>query len=1084
MNRLILNKKKFLSSHLLSSFRNSCQKYSFSTRFEEKGTNSEIIDAENKIFENKQILKLIKRGKDRENYYKHLKINNTIAQTNFKLDNIHQFPEYEMTGYSLTHNKTGSRYFHIDSSDMNNGFSIHFTTPAFDNTGVFHILEHLALCGSKKFPVRDPFMNMIKRSLNSYMNAWTGCDFTMYPFAAVNPKDYSNLREVYVDACFNPNLNYLDFLQEGWRFEFLEPNNRKSGLLYKGVVLNEMKGDMSKQDSYFIQKLQSNLFKNSTYNFNSGGDPKFIPTLKYENLVKAHQKYYNPTNSKFISYGDLNFLENLDFLESEILSNYPENKDQNKIFVPLTQRLSEPKEVIEYYQPEMSLGSSSNEKPTAKMAISYLINDVNADTYLTFKLSILSHLLLEGPNSIMFKTLIESGLAPGYSHGYGYDISLREGMMTFGVANIENDYRKFKEIENAIFEGLNQAFENGFKMNLIEEVLHLIEYDSKKPRDDFAVNFLNQSSGFITHSIYPFTMFRANEYSRRLRNELVSDPKLFNKLVKEHLIDNKHRVKLILRPKEDIITNMNREEFESLNRIDERLTNEDVDKIIKEAELLSKHQHNIQDLEILPCLQLSDIPPFVEHVSFEKTKLPFEINLTYFPQPTNGVSFIRFKTDISKIPEDLKEYIPMYTLILPQLGTKHHSYEEFQNLLKTNSPGLDINLDLYSDIHNSKKEFENLIFEFSFLDTNLDKAMALYEEMFSVPNFFDFTNLNQIIKQESVRIANEITNNSLHYAMSYASAGFKNNKAQYEEFKADMFLCKLGSEIMQLASPKERLKEIAEKLYLLHNLIFMKRNIEVSYHGNEKLLEGIKAKLSLILNSVKNENEVFSNEMNVSDEPRNEFKENFMKVLIQTPAQVCECVEVFKIPNYSHPDYAKCVLFANMLGLNILHKEIREKGGAYGSGASPSDSGYCVFYSYRDPKPERTYKIFEKGIIDIAQRNFKINEKDLRDCKIFIFSQIDKVINPANKGLSMFYRHLTEEDRNIFRQRLIEVTEEDVVEMANKYFIPQLEEGTTSRVLFGEITKTEDTIFEDFVKINSTDFLSDSYFKDEEDENS
>lgn len=1000
----------------------------------------------------------------------------------FRVKNIKRFDEFQMTGFILEHEKTGAKYFHIDSSDMNNTFAIHFCTPAFDNTGVFHILEHLSLCGSKKYPVRDPFMNMMKRSLNSYMNAWTGPDYTMYPFAAQNIKDYQNLRDVYLDATYNPNLDYKDYLQEGWRYEFLEPSNRKSGLLYKGIVLNEMKGDMARQDSYFLHKLQSNLFVNSVYNFNSGGDPRFIPTLKYENLVETHKKFYHPSNSKFFSYGDMNFLENLEFLEENLLSKLDgSNLKGRRFYVPNSIRLEEPKEVIDFYQTELGIGSEADN--LAKMAIAYLCDDINQNPYETFKLSILSHLLMEGPNSIMFKRLIESGLAPGYCHGYGLDTSLKEATMTFGVQNIENDYRKFKEVEDAIMNGLKEVSERGFDYKLIEEVLHLIEYDSKKPKDDFGINLLNQSTGFITHSDYPFPMLHMNDFSYKLKKELKENGQLFQDMIKKYFLSNTHRIKLILRPKLDLISNLNNEEFQSLSRIDDRLTDIEVNKIIQDTESLVKHQSQIQSIDILPCLGLEDIPTSIEPVQFEKLNLVHDIPLSFFDQPTNGLSFIRIKANIKEIPEDLKEYIPLYNMLLPRLGTKDHSYEEFQNMLHTNSAGLSVSVDAFSDINDINKETENLVYEMSFLDNNMQKALQLYSQLLTVPNFFDLTNLNQIIKQESVKIANEIVNNSLDYAISYASAGLKSYKRTYSAFKSDMFICRLGSDLIQCASPRDILQATAEKLYLLHNLILRKTSLEFALNGTKKHLEGISVNLNLLINKIKNENEVFEREINTENTETSIFEEKYYKTIIKTPAQVYECVEVFKIPHYNHPDYAKCVIMSNLIGLSFLHKEIREKGGAYGSGVSPSDSGLCVFYSFRDPNAERTFNTFEKAIIYV--RDGKFSEQDIKDAKIYTFSIVDKIINPGNKGLELFLRNLDEKSRNIFRNRLLTVNKEDIIEVCNKYLVPQLENGTTCRVVFGNVSNSGsgemfDSSEWDFV--DSLDFLSEKYFATNEEE--
>lgn len=386
-------------------------------------------------------------------------------------------------------------------------------------------------------------------------------------------------------------------------------------------------------------------------------------------------------------------------------------------------------------------------------------------------------------------------------------------------------------------------------------------------------------------------------------------------------------------------------------------------------------------------------------------------------------------------------------------------------------------VDAYSDKTDNNQTYENIIFDFSFMDSNLNRALELYQELFSVPNFFDMINLNQIIKQESVKIANEITNNSLDYAMSYAASGVKDYKKTYESFKADMFICNLGSEILKTTSPKDILNDVGEKLYILHNMIFRKDALSSSLHGNKKYLESVTAKLSLLLNAVKNENDIFSDELN--DPEVTKFEEKQMKTLIKTPAQVSECTEVFKIPAYNHEDYPKCVIMANLMALNILHKEIREKGGAYGSGASLSETGLCILYSYRDPKPERSYKVFEKATVLI--KDGKFTEQDIKEAKIFTFSRVDQVVNPANKGINLFLRGLTEEDRNVFRNRLLNVTMEDIQEMSKKYFIPQLEDGTTSRAIFGNPTENNENAFdESWEVVNSLDFLSDAYFKEEE----
>mmetsp|Transcript_30089 Transcript_30089/g.39933 ORF Transcript_30089/g.39933 Transcript_30089/m.39933 type:complete len:268 (+) Transcript_30089:47-850(+) len=259
-----------------------------------------------------QLRQDIPRGKNRVPY--NLKVGQVV--NGFKVLSIEAVPDFDIQAYKLEHEATGAKWLHLDSSDTDNVFAVLFRTPSDDHTGKPHILEHLATCGSKHYPVRDPFFNMIKRSLNTYMNAWTGSDFTMYPFSSQNAQDFRNLLSVYTDMAFSPNLNYYDFRQEGHRLEFNEPEDSSSGLTYKGVVYNEMKGAMSNPDDAFMHRLSENLFQKSQYRFNSGGEPKFITDLQYQELVDFHKKYYHPSNSQFFTYGDLDFTEHLKFVES------------------------------------------------------------------------------------------------------------------------------------------------------------------------------------------------------------------------------------------------------------------------------------------------------------------------------------------------------------------------------------------------------------------------------------------------------------------------------------------------------------------------------------------------------------------------------------------------------------------------------------------------------------------------------------------------------------------------------------------------------------------------------------------------
>jgi presequence protease len=368
----------------------------------------------------------IPRGKNRVPYT--FKVGDVVH--GFKVTSIDRVEFFDINAYKLEHEATGARYLHLDCSDMDNVFAVLFRTPPDDHTGKPHILEHLATCGTAKYPVRDPFFNMIKRSLNTYMNAWTGSDFTMYPFSSQNNKDFKNLMSVYLEMAFFPRLDLMDFRQEGHRLEFKEWNDPSSEIELKGVVYNEMKGAMSNPEDAFVHKINENLFAKSQYKFNSGGDPKYIPDLEYKDLKAFHEKYYHPTNSTFMSYGDLDFTKHLEFIGSEVLTKFQRNdqavKESN---IVVESRFPEPVHREYRFMPDLM----SEADTQTKLAFSFLCNQLSEDPYEAFCMQILSSLLFDGPNAPFYKNIIEAGVAPNFCPGVGYDCTTKEATFTMGV---------------------------------------------------------------------------------------------------------------------------------------------------------------------------------------------------------------------------------------------------------------------------------------------------------------------------------------------------------------------------------------------------------------------------------------------------------------------------------------------------------------------------------------------------------------------------------------------------------------------------------------------------------------------------
>lgn len=380
---------------------------------------------------------------------------------------VEDIPLYSMKAFILEHSKTNARYLHLHTPDANNAFAILFRTTPSNDKGVPHILEHTVLCGSEKYKVRDPFMNMLKRSLNTYMNAWTGADYTCYPFSTQNEKDFKNILSVYLEACFKPLLNYHDFLQEGWRYDFSNENDINSDLIIKGIVYNEMKGVMQTPDNIFLENIQKYLYPGSSYEHYSGGLPSEIPTLSYEELKNFYQRFYHPSNAQFYSYGDMDFLEHLKFVNDNYLKSY--SLIDPKTEICKVKRFITPADA-KFKCPPDAVAIEKDRQ--ARFAISYLCNDITEDPVTSISLHILSYLLFETPNSPLYQALLESGIASGFCPGYGYDMSNKETSFTIGVRNIGHESEDLIEVEKIINETLNNLVKTGFNPEFIESILH------------------------------------------------------------------------------------------------------------------------------------------------------------------------------------------------------------------------------------------------------------------------------------------------------------------------------------------------------------------------------------------------------------------------------------------------------------------------------------------------------------------------------------------------------------------------------------------------------------------------------------
>jgi Zn-dependent M16 (insulinase) family peptidase len=437
----------------------------------------------------------------------------------FVIQTVEAVDEYQVTAITLQHTATGARYIHLDCEDTDNVFAVAFPTIPDDSTGVAHVLEHTVLCGSEKYPVRDPFFNMTRRSLNTYMNAFTASDFTMYPFSTQNEADYRNLLSVYLDATFFPVLREADFRQEGHRLEFDKHDDPESALQYKGIVFNEMKGAISNTSALFSYAINSKLYPGTTYRHNSGGDPTAIPNLTYEQLVNFHKTHYHPTNAYFYSYGDLSLATHLASVDQTVLSRFEPAAHSSP--VPDVTRRTAPLKLEISCAPDAVIADPTRQ---AKVSVNFLTNNVT-DHDQTFAMSVMSYLLLSGPNAPMYKALIEPNLATGgFAPTTGYGPSSREASFGIGLSGVAPG--DIPDIRKRIAAALEQTADGGFDEERVQSVLHLIELGQKHVTTGRGISLAQRMARVWMHGGDPVEALRVDNRVATMVERMAAGPYL------------------------------------------------------------------------------------------------------------------------------------------------------------------------------------------------------------------------------------------------------------------------------------------------------------------------------------------------------------------------------------------------------------------------------------------------------------------------------------------------------------------------------------------------------------------------------
>lgn len=920
------------------------------------------------------------------------------------------------------HRATGAVHYHLASDSSENVFLVALRTVPMDSTGVAHILEHTALCGSERYPVRDPFFMMLRRSLNTFMNAFTSSDWTAYPFASQNRKDFSNLLDVYLDAVFFSRLEELDFAQEGHRVEFEQAGDSASPLVFKGVVFNEMKGAMSSVSSTLWQTLCEHLFPTSTYHYNSGGDPAHIPDLTYEQLKAFYKTHYHPSNAIFMTFGDIPAGEHQAVFEERALKHF--QRQDLRIEVPPEQRLDTPRRVERPYAFDDS-GSTDNK---THIVVGWMLGE-STDLMQMLEAQLLASVLIDNSASPLMRALETTELGQAPSPLCGLEDSMREMVFCCGLEGSEAGHAD--AVEALVLQVVEQLADEGIAQDRLEAVLHQLELHQREISGDsfpYGLQLIMQALGCATHYADPIGVLDLDPVIARLR-ENIADPDYIKRLARELLLDNPHRVTLVMHPDKTLSGQRAEAEAERLARMKAALSEQDAARIVERAELLEQRQLQVDDPGSLPRVELADIPASLPEPTCEVTEQD-GMHLTRYSQGTNGLVYQQVISPLPELSGEDLQLLPLYTNILTELGVRGEDYLATQQRQSATVGSLNAFSSMRGNVDDEQQFGAHFVLSSKALARNAVAQVGLMQDTLAEPGVAEHGRIRELISQQRARREQAVTGNGHGLAMAAACAGMS-PLANLNHRLAGMAGIKSLRQLDNDLKDAGRLAEFAGQLTQLHERVnAMPRQLLTI--ADEHHVEAIAAETLAAWSGDDNRPDAAP----FSLSPLRER----VKQMWVTNTQVSFCARAYPTVPVQHEDAAALVVLGGFLRNGFLHRAIREKGGAYGGGAT-QDSGIAAFrfYSYRDPRLEGTLTDFDasvKWLLDTRHDALALEEAILG-----VIGSMDRPSSPAGEAKQHFHNRLfgrTHEQREVFRQRILDVSLDDLRRVAETYLKPEL----------------------------------------------
>lgn len=915
-----------------------------------------------------------------------LKVGQKIL-TDFEVKAVTDLKALQVYAYHLEHLPTGAKILHLHNDDTENLFSVSFPTPPPDDTGIPHILEHSVLSGSEKYPVRDPFFEMLKMSPASFINAMTGSDCTYYPVCSKVKQDLFNLAEVYFDAVFHPLLEENTFKREGHHLAPIDPENPEKGLKVTGIVYNEMKGAFSDPEMALSRSVTQGLLPDTIYGKESGGDPQFIPDLTYQDFFNFHQTYYHPSNAYFVFYGNISTQDYVQFLAPK-LSRF--QKQEIKINLERQPRWSEPKIKEETYP--ISANDSNSEKTF--LVMNWLVGDsTDADEYIS--LVVLSKILLGNEAAPLKKAIIDANLGQDILGQSGVSEVGWESTFEIGIKGSEGN--KVEEFSHLVISTLENLTKNNLDPNLIEAAFAQVTYYYQEIASMYPLHLMMRALQTWIYNGDPLAYLTMSDRLKNCYQKYQENPRLFNQLIEEKLLKNNHRLTLILKPDYDWNTRTETALNDKINTICSKLTEEEVIKIAHTAIILEEEagKANSQEaIALLPQLKLIDLPKKPESIGTKITKLNDNITILRNNIFSNGVNYLTFSFNIQNLPSYLWQYLPTYMEGIEKLGAAGMNYEEIAHRIAGNTGGIHGDVKFSTHAQNPEQILINLQISLKTLDHQVEKALNVLQDLLFALDPTDSDRLKDVMIQTHAHYHSDLIYNGINTAWLKAESALT----------SQAYLAELLNGLPQLALTQKLshdfdnyVEELTTNLNQLRDFI-VNQPLTISFTGSDDSHN----KLTQTLNNWAKKRQVKAlNPLKLDFNPNFNLREG-----LAGPVQVAYCVKSYPAPHYSHPNAPYLTLAAHLIGLGYMFDEIRFKGNAYGGGCRYESLGQTLtFYSYRDPHISRTLEVFNN--VTNYVKNADWLQEDIERAIITTTQKESPVLRPAKATNLALDRYIT-----------------------------------------------------------------------------